>query len=410
MKLGVLPALAVTIALALSNTANARISPFAPHHVIDWAYYGFAGEGTAVDPQWMAAHATYVEAPAPFARRFKAAGGNFAVAYTDPFRVIPAHHEPLSDLPESAWFHDASGRRISYRYPGWGVQNQLNPAETHTLAGFRGLTDAIRRSAPFDFIEMDDASFDLDNVFWHFSSRGIETPNESAYDSGVVKLLRAATLPAFVSGFSNADHHLDDRSGNLVFLPYAAGAINNEGCLMSTAPKTERQWSFDQNTLLAITAARKPAVCWGLSPSSGDTRPARAFFYASWLLTYDADYSIAFENFDSADHLSLFPEEELVPRDPVQTARAAIAELKAPAGYYAREFRHCFQAGKPIGSCVTIVNPTNASIPLDSALKGYTDALAFDIHNSAAGGTLSWTSSARPDRLDPHGALVLRGK
>ena len=408
MKLGVLPALAVTIALLLSNSANARIGALAPPHVKDWAYYGFGGEGTSADPQWMAAHSTYVEASAPFARRFKAAGGSFAVAYTDPFRVIPAHHEPLSDLPESAWFHDALGHRISYHYAGWGEQNQLNPSDTHTIAGFRGLTDSIRRSGPFDFIELDDASFDLDNVFWHFSSRGVEIPNETAYDSGVVQLLKAAKLPAFVSGFSNADHHIDGQSGNLVFLPYAAGAINNEGCLMSTAAKTERQWSFDQNTLLAITTAKKPAVCWGLSTAAEDTRAARAFFYASWLLTYDPEFSIAFENFDSPRRLSVFPEEEIVPRDPVRTARTAVSELKSPAGYYIREFRQCFQAAKAIGACATIVNPSDTAMPIGTALSGSTAALIFDTHNSADGGAVTWTSATRPDRLEPHSAIVLR--
>ncbi|MFN2461961.1 MAG: hypothetical protein ABR591_14990 [Candidatus Velthaea sp.] len=369
------------------------------------AYLGQAGE-PPVTAAWMSQRVYLLEAGAPYARRFRAAGGAHAVAYTDPFRVIPSRHEDLWNTPEDGWLHDATGRRIFYEYPGYGEQNQLNPASPSARAAFRSLVAGIKRNGAFDDIYVDDVSWDLLNVFFHFNAPAVEI-DQARYDAAVLHLLRESPLPVLLSGFSNPDEHRDDVSGNMMFLPAAAGGIDNEGCFASKAGKDEQGWKFDANTLLAITAHRKLAICHGQSNLAVDASVPRLFFLASWWLTYDPAYSIALANFANPGNLFVFPEYEIVPTGPLQTARARITELRVVGGAYVRRFRSCYQRGRALGACATAVNPSAQSVVLPSTLGMYTRTLQLD-RNNAWNGRAAWTK--RSVREVPAGgaAILLR--
>jgi hypothetical protein len=399
--------LALVWLAAMAATAPRERAERVPPHVANWAVWGATNETPGPAADWVAAHVTLLQADAAHTRLFKAAGGRTAIAYTDPTRVIPARREALWDTPERAWLHDVAGARIHYDLAGWGVQNQLNPADPATAAAYRKLTQSIADSAPYDYVWVDDISFDLENAFWRFSAPPVEIRSEAQYTAGIARLLTASALPPIVSGFSNPDRHRNDVSGNMLFLPYAAGGIDNEGCLRSTAAKPETLWAFDENTLSAITRAAKIAVCWGQSRADGDTRADRLFFFASWLLTYDPRNSIAFENFASKGNLYVFAEQDIVPRDPVQTARGSIAELRASRGYYRREFRRCFQRAVPIGPCAAVVNPTAGEIDVSDAEPSFDRELVLDDKNAFDGGAATW-QPRRHARLAPGTALVLR--
>ena len=373
-------------------------------HVMNWAYYGSSGEPAGLSADWMARHVSFVDAPAWNARPFKAAGGKYAVAYTDPFRVVSANHEPLWDLPESAWMHDAGGNRIFYNYGGNGTQYQLNPASPLVQSAYAGLTQGLLLSAPYDFVEMDDVHFDRIGAFFNFNAPGIEVASDGNYDAAIEQLIASSAIPVMINGLSSEDFHSGDVSGNLMFLDRARGGINNEGCLQSAAAKTSAEWVFDANTLLATTQRGKLAVCWGMAPA-GDARAARTYFLASWWLTYDRNYSVAFADFASRSNLFVFPEYEIVPTAPRTTA-TTISDLQS-GGAYVREFAACYQAGKYVGSCAAVANPGGSTVPMPALRGSYRSSLMLGADNSFEGGAASWSGTVPTSLAAQSGVLLL---
>jgi hypothetical protein len=390
-------------AIVTTPVPSASPSPaaIATLHTANWSYFGLAGEPAGLTAAWLASHATFVQADPQHAAAAKSAGAPFAVAYTDPMRVVVANHEPLWDAPEADWYHSASHKRIHANFAGL-VQNALNVAQPDVVARYAALTRSIAASAPYDFVEADDVHWDLTGEFFGFNAAGTEaqTTTDAGFDGAVDALLDASAIPVLVSGYSTTDGHLNDVSGNTAFLGHSAGGINNEGCLVSTQPKDQTHWAFDENTLLAMTNAGKYAVCWGRSPVAGDARAQRLMFVASWWLTYDPHYSVAFANFGSASNLFVFPEYDLVPAQPLRTAPSSVNELISAGAAYVREFAACYERGTLIGACATIVNPTAQST------TSYTQSLALDANNLFDGGRIAWMNGV-PAAIPANGAAIL---
>src|ERR1700681_648587 len=111
--------------LARANDA-AAVAGTGPAHVRTWYYYGLNGVNESVPAAIMARYADYAEDDgytAEHVKAFKAAGGRFAVAYSDP-SYVPYCYPPFTapagrcDGPigafardESAWFHGRDGTR-----------------------------------------------------------------------------------------------------------------------------------------------------------------------------------------------------------------------------------------------------------------------------------------------------------
>ncbi len=377
-------------------------------HVKTWGYWGQATEPAGVTAAYVASHLTFLEADPSHVSQFHSAGGTYGVKYTDPSRVIPARHEDLWTVPESGWFHDSSGRRIYTYFPGYGTQNMLNPEKSETRNAYVTLTQQIKSSAPYSYVEVDNTYYDLVGAFYGFNTPGVEAGSQSAYDNGIVQLLQGSAVTPIVNGLSNEDGGLNGVSGTKMFLPYAAGGINNEGCLQATYVKSVAQWEFDANTLLYTSAQHKWSVCWPQSAQTSDAHTERLFFLGSWWLTYDPTYSVAFPQFASHSGLFIFPEYAIVPLDPIQTANAHVSGLKDPSGVYVREFAKCYQAGTAIGACAAFVNPSSSKLTLPARAAAYRNMLSLDANNAYDGGKAGWESnSART--IAPLSSVIVAG-
>jgi hypothetical protein len=247
-------------------------------------------------------------------------------------------------------------------------------------------------------------------AWWKFDHWGVEVTTNSAYEAGVEELLRSSALPPIFNGLQNNDGGLPI-SGDTMYLPYSSGGLN-ENCMQDVlGPMHDRPWLFTENTMLYTTQQHKWAICEAQSTNGNtDNRRDRTYFLASWWLTYDPNYSVAFPRFalGGTPEVFVFPEYALVPTQPIQTATTSVSNLLTSTGAYARQFAQCFNNGVYVGACAAIVNPSStATVTLPGwATSSYHHSLALSMNNTYVGGTI-WWSSAIPRTLAPMTATIL---
>ena len=252
-----------------------------PRHVLTYLYYGAAHVNESLNPSYVAARSDFIEADASqpdIVNRFKAAGGRYAVMYTDPFYIphcVPPLPPPVggckgpignAPLPEDAWLHGPSGERIhradDYTHE---YQEALNPASPAARAAFRRFTSDVAQRARVDFFFADDSGSPLagpdgtsmSGAFYRFGEPGVEINDGGRYLSAMRLLLASAVRPLIVNG---AEPQTDKPAydGALIDSPNVVGE-NIEGC-------SSRRGTKSRST--AIAGARWPTAS---SPSPRDT-------------------------------------------------------------------------------------------------------------------------------------------
>jgi len=373
-------------------------------HVQDYTFWNYDGVGNVLPASWVATWSTYAEmSNSTWAKAFHAAGGRYAVAYTDPgFFYTSSNYTAPGNYPESAFGHGSDGTRTQ-RPEGPGTAYYLLSNSSGSVSGYQGVTQTIASGGGFDYVYADGVNDTLADSLYHFSPTPVEITTSAQYVSGMESLFAVSALPVIANGYMN---------GNPVTNEQYVGASNvaamfGESCF-STYSNTivGSQWQKMANALLYTTSRGYPAIC-GARDTLSDTRPGRIYWLASWWLTYDPNYSVALELITSSSAVDLFPEVMLVPTNPLQTAGSNdVAALQSSTGAYIRQFGACYYDKIPWGSCAAVVNPTSSSVSMPSAASGYHHALALDFNNLYDGGAASLTSSV-PGSLGPGSAAVL---
>jgi len=393
----------LVLGLSICSTAKSSVVAVAqgPARVMVGAYYGKTMGGVVADPRWMAEHADFVEGEPATVRAFKRAGGRYGMFYTDPNKVIIARHEPYSDVPESGWLHDADGNRLSAPYGKSGLQQYiLNPAAPETQAEFATTTAQAKSTGAYDFVFLDDASADLLDHLYGSRRRPVELSGDQDLQAGLKALMAHSALPVIFNGLSISTGRLGRPSVNTELLPAAAGGLA-EGCFADVGRlELGPHWITDAESLLATTALGKWAFCMIGAPR-GQENQARLYGYASWLLTYDPQHSIVWENLGTPSRVEIFPEQGFVPTEPLETA-SHIGDLEK-SSLYLREFTQCYYQGNPIGGCAAAVNPTPDTV---SVPNGYTRQVVLNGDGTQDGGSLS-IQPGTPTTLPSGSAAIL---
>ncbi len=413
------------------NAPAARTTPWPRRgHVRSLAYFGLNDVNAAVPAQYMAAHVDMVEDDgftAQHADAFKRAGGETALAYTDPTFVPhcvppfvpPAGHceGPIGerlDRAEDAWVHDARGERLHHFYgPRYQYQEALNPGSASARLAYARTTAAILAASPrLDGFFADDSgsNFTRDdgipgsNIYWNFG-RQADIAGDAAWIAGERAMLAAAGKPVIVNGGDRAGMG-PAYDGAIIDQPFVMGQMfegcfNNVGYLFTSA---DRKFERLENGLMAVERHRKLAVCL----QNGDTSPAhRLYAYAAFLLSYDPRWSVFAMAEPQADGFALYPESEFVPLAPRATARS-IEELRRD-GVYAREFAECAIAGVSVGPCAAVVNASPAaSAKLPRLAAPYAHRVELDERSSYRGGQArvsGWSGEVLPPAT---GAILVR--
>ncbi len=399
----------------------------APLHVRTWVYYGLNGINSQIPASYMAAHTDFVESDlgeGDHGEAFKKAGGAFAVVYTDPgfvpdcvppFEVAPGHCKGgigNLDPPESAWLHDARGSRIHVFLDEHAhFQEALNPASRGAQDAYRRATrDLVRQAPRLDFFFADDSGGPLRGVdgtmktgaYWKFNQLPREITEDRTFVAGREAMFRSAARPVFVNG--GGPDGLPSYNGAFVRAENVAGLVN-EGCFPDgdAGLKNDERWHSSSDGLLATTALEKYAVCMLIEKA---TPLARLTHVASWWVTYDQRWSVIAPISGASDGFTIFPEYDIVPTEPLETAHRSVGELRTGASLYGRRFRTCYQRGSPIGECAAIVNTGTEARPLPATFSGFSRYLVLDDRSSYTGGRATWKRDP-PRSVPALNALVL---
>jgi hypothetical protein len=193
----------------------------------------------------------------------------------------------------------------------------------------------------------------------------------------------------------------------------------------------DRYWEQDLNSGVQVISAGKMFISYEYIGNEGEQNRGhvvdidqRGFIYASFMLLFNYDHSIyktgtSGAQLKTAAPVIVFPENLLVPARPLATAvwpqRIAVLNHN---GAYVREFAACAYAGKPIGPCAAIVNPSStATVPMPALQQSYGHHVRFTGNNGAFTGRYGTPNygdtgdldfqTAAPGTLPPAGWAIL---
>jgi hypothetical protein len=430
------PGTSVTPQLATLKVQQVAATPAPPpagnalDHVRSMAYFGLNDVNRSVPASYMAKHVDIAEDDgftADHARAFKLAGGAMAEAYTDPTFVpycTPPFTEPAGKCSgpignlvandPSAWIHDAHGARIN-RGDGSATkfQEMLNVGSPAAQNAYAQTTAAIFAATPqIDVVMADDSGGEFSrpdlgvgsNYYGGWSGFGTEISADAAWIAAETAMLARAGRPVILNGSSvnqgpaYGGAFLDQTN---VMGQMFEGYINNAAGYLYAGG----QYATEQNGVLAVQAHHKLAI----AIPTGDTSPAnRLYAYASFMLVYDAQYSVYAQVVPQSDGFALYPEVQLVPAQPRATATSDVAAL-AQGGVYVREFASCTVAGASIGACAAVVNASGgATATLPASLGSYTRHVALDATSIYTGGKANVASGGVPSLGAKSAAILVK--
>lgn len=411
---------AVAAAAVAALLLCGQFASAAPAHVRTYLYYGAFSTNVDIPGSYMARKATFVETAGgtpELVGAFKAAGGEYALAYTDP-TLVPYCKPPFVapagacagpigkeiSSNEDAWLHAPDGARLhradAYTHE---YQDVLNPASAVTQRAYARYTAGLAAAARLDGFFADDTGSEMNGAFDGFGGASRELAGPQAWLAAERGLIASAARPVILNGdgedWGPAYGGALARSRNVL-------GVNFEGCFSSAAigilDQRYGNWPRMENALLADDRLARYVVCMMTGPFA----PAqRLYALASWWLSYDSRWSVAAPVARAPDGHTVYPEYDIVPESPIRSAHARIGEL-ADGGAYVREFARCYQDARNIGRCAAVVNDRNVPIPMPSVLRRYSQRLSVDAASEYARGRATWTNGV-PATLAPLTGLVL---
>jgi hypothetical protein len=445
---------AASAILAAEVATAAALADSVPTHVRYATYYGQNGTyALDVPAKWMAAHVDFVQGNAAQCAAFHAAGGFKCWAYlrtTLQFRCPPnGAYGPCDDdighnLPESAWYHSGGpGSTRIYACKDALCWDEANPADSALRKAFQDKTSKLKAQG-FDYAFCDDATAlnfpKRAGTWWNFSDapfeitggQALNEANEAAFNTKwqheLAGLLNFGALPCWVASGAGP-YFVSSTDSNIIGVSEEAGFIDPQHGIMGVGRKGGgRTWDVAQNNLLgAIQHGHGQYV--SVLPESFDASTVvaeRVYALASFWISYDPRVSVMFSFFASpldagGRSVLVYPEYQIVPRHPLQTAKDAdilhSGLCATPSGPCYREFADCYQStdrneepSRPrrIGHCAAVVNVSDHEVGLPALTREYSSSLVVDNRSTWSGGSATWTGPV-PQRLPPLSAVVLKG-
>ena len=386
--------LAQSIVVSRSTAVNPTPTPgpISQKHLLTADYLGTPYGTTSIAWSQAAPYLTWAQTEWQNANAISATGIKTQL-YGDPNRTQAGSGDPLYTSDETTFAHDCSGNRVT---------DVLNPTVTQYVMAIGGssMQTLFANYAAqqlghghYDALYEDDAGPLSDFIYTPFSAMPCNY-SDSQWLAYSQELNHVSTVPIIFNGLELFNGTSLSGSIGLLQSSNTIGG-NFEHCYSdgSQAEITGSSWEVAENTELAITAQQKLFECQlrNLNAASASI-PARIYALASFLLTYNPSTSILWEEFATNSGLHVEPEEQLVALDPLAASPATVSGLVQTGGAYGRQYAQCYLAGKFVGACAVVVNPTSS--PLTFPFPQYTHTLTLSGGGVLDGGTVATNGPA----------------
>jgi hypothetical protein len=325
--------------------------------------------------------------------------------YVDPNRSTAGDYMSAGD--ESTYTHDCYGNRITFNY-GSTVMNVMNIANPTYQNRFVQYVNNQRAVAHFDVLFEDDSG-----PLSEFNQAGFPHGlpcgyTDSAWLDAGRALNQTSPVPVIFNSLGLLNGHDVSLSMALLDSPNTIGA-NYEHCYTDGAQPKANGWAWKamENSELQVAARGKLFVCQGRNMNDASSQTdARLYALASFLLSYNPQNSVLWEEFATSSGLHVMPESQLVLTNPRVTTPSTIDGLLTTAGVYAREYSNCYIGGHFVSSCAVVVNPDNTgshTFPLPQ----YQHTLVLSGSGVLDGGTMSTNGPPPPLTMGPMTAAIV---
>lgn len=376
----------------------------APAHVLTWLILDAPG-GPNLDPSKVVMWVDYTMTKQPSSKVAHSLGMK-TIMYTDPNRTGAGDLMHTND--EKTYAHDCNGNRIQVMGKNKQLMNpysshlwQLWPQAVNTMMGWDG-------GGVYDYIFEDTA----DSVAGVKLSAMPCNFNQTGWTNETNDLDANLGYPIIYNGLAHVPSGSASPAPAIGLNPTANGGMA-EDCYVGRTPTGYHyspNWLAMETTELMMQAQGRVFICHGdayVQASSNDA--LRTYFYASFLLTYDVASSVVNTEFLTPSQVTIMPEAQLVPEQPLVPSPSKIDDLMQSGGVYGREYASCYLAGASIGKCAVAVNPNNpkSGPPLPFPWQGkYTHTMTMNGGGAYDGGTVGTNGPAPPTKMAGGTAVI----
>lgn len=396
-----------TTAAPATTTSTPAPTSGVPHHV-QTAEYLTNSTLSSTSPSVYAPYLSWAYTLTGNMGKTRAAGIK-TVIYTDP--VMPKsglyEYNEIGSTYSSVRAQGCTGTyTTNYGGTGWVADPTKSAAASYFTNVINYYVNKVANanpgySHPYDLIFVDNAGqpYGATPMPCDFS--------DSGYGSALDSAMAATGQPLLLNALSTSPSKLSTYVSRLKGSNIQGGEY--EHCF------DDRQWSTEENAQLQAIALvksqgkRGPGFWCYIDGSEGMLTgstivPKRIFYYASFLLTYDPNYSVYQVAFATPSTFKVYPETGFVPMNPVSTP-SSVTSLLTSSGAYVQRYSSCYYRGSLIGQCEIAVNPGSSTVSVPNP-AGLSHSMVLSGGGVLDGGTATFKGS-RIYSLAPGTAAIM---
>lgn len=377
--------------------------PISQKHVQTWLIIGEPGGTYSVSPAQVSQWVDYVMTTPALSSAAQAAGEK-SVLYSDPNRQAPGG--PMWTNDETTFAHDCNGNRITVSGSNTYLMDvhsthlwALWPAFVAQTVSWGGVWSYIFEDSADEINtqRLSQLPCNFDQTDWTNNTNLMDQAlgQTNIIYNGLGLIQGGGTQPGPAIGLN----------------PTTQGGMS-EDCYVGRTPTGyfyAPHWEASENTELQMAQQGKLFICHADAyTDASQSQLLRTYFYASFLLTYDRSTQIVNTEFLTPSGVTVMPEAQLVPTQPIQSSPGDISGLMQSSGVYGREYRACYLAGNYAGPCAAVVNPNHPGMQMAFPWPTkYHHTLAMSGYGVYDGGTVSTNGAAPPAMMDGGTAQIV---
>lgn len=330
------------------------------------------------------------------------------IVYIDPIMPLNNSYEgsDLNGTYSSVRATDCSGTPIT-TYSGTGVlADPRAPAAASYYADVANYY-VKNKLTPYSLTQDWDAMF-IDNNGALYGTSAMPCNYDpgtwgAAFDNAI------STVPqSFVTNSLSAGDGQTQTYVNRLKAPNIIGGVYEE-CFSNGLWSSEENSQIETIALLRSEGKPQGPGWWcyldNTSADGSTAIPQRLFAYASFLLTYDPNYSLFQESYTtSPSTFQVFPETGFVPLNPANVPNS-VSSLQSSTGAYVQYYNACYYRGSLVGRCEIAVNPGSGTVNVPNPY-GLSHSMVLSGSGVLDGGTATFGGPA-PTSLASQTAAIL---